>query len=292
MNRFVGQFLSTPINLLPADWITIAYLAITGVLIVIFRKNLARWYIYLLARTALTLAILLLSFTPESWPPLFQILHDWYPLATIPTFYREVEPLTQMIFQGYLDDKVLKWEDRLFKGQPSIYLSERFPSTGLSGFLHLGYFSYYPIVYSLAGRLYFQGRHEAFYETVFAEILVFNVCLIWYLFTPVAGPRYMFEKIKGNLAEGFFHRLTHAIVSRGSSKGTAFPSSHCAVAVIVLLCAARYDLLVFIIVCPFCFGLVIGTIYGRFHYAVDAIIGTVLACVTFGIAPIVYRLLL
>ena len=284
--------LAISIDLLPSDWITIFYLSITAVLIAIFRKNLARWPIYLLVHIALVIGILSLSAAPKALPPVLQVLRDAYPLATIPAFYWGIAQLTQLIFRDYFDSLIVRWDDWLFKIQPSIALSKRYPSVILSEFLHLCYFSYYGIVVFLGAVLYLQGRYDAFHNTVFAEIFTFNVCLIWYIFMPVTGPRYDPEKIGGTLANGFFYKLTHAILSRASSKGTAFPSSHVAIAVVVLLCAARYDLISFLILLPLCVGLVIGTVYGRFHYAADAIAGTVLGCAIFCIAPTVYQWLL
>ena len=246
-----------------------------------------------MARVGVICGLLSLAFISEdALPPPLRILRDWYPIATIPIFYLEIPPLTQMVLQGYFDDKIIEWEGRLFNGQPSIYLSERFPSRWFSELLHLCYFSYYPIVFGLATLLYLQGRHEAFHEVVFAEILTFNLCLIWYIFMPVMGPRYKFEKITGPLAAGSIFRLVHMVLSNASSKGTAFPSSHCAIGVIVVLCAALYHPIAFTILCPFGVGLVVGTVYGRFHYALDAIIGTLLAIIVFGAAPYLYRWLL
>ncbi len=277
----------------PSDWITIAYLAITGVLICIFHKNLRWWAIYVVAHAGAIYGLLLLAFNPEDSLSLpLQMLRDWYPIATILIFYLEIPPLAQMVMQRYLDDKIIGFEERLFRGQPSMYLSRRFSSRWISELLHLCYFSYYPIVVGLVGVLYFQGRHEAFHEVVFAEILTFNSCLIWYIFMPVMGPYYKFEKISGPLADGLFFRLVHMILSSAASKGTAFPSSHCAIGVIVVLYAAHYQPLVFTILCPFGVGLIVATVYARIHYAVDAILGTVLAIVVFVAAPYLYRLLL
>ena len=277
----------------PSDWITIFYLAITGVLACIFHKNLRWWGIYVAGRVGVISGLLWLALIPEDSLSIpLQILRDCYPIATILIFYLEIPPLAQMVLQGYLDDKIIELEGRLFNGQPSIYVSERFPSKWLSELLHLCYFSYYPIVFGLAAMLYFQGRHEAFHEVVFGEVLTFNLCLIWYIFMPVMGPYYKFEKIGGSLADGFFFKLVHMILSNAASKGTAFPSSHCAIGAIVVLYAARYDLVAFAIMCPFGVGLVIGTVYARMHYAVDAILGTVLAVVIFGAAPYLYRFLL
>ena len=185
---------SNIINVLhPSDWITIIYLAITGVLACIFHKNLRWWGIYVVVHAGVICGLLWLAFIPEDSLSLpLQVLRDWYPIATILIFYLEIPPLAQMVLRRYLDDKIIEFEGGLFNGQPSFYLSERFPSRWLSEFLHLCYFSYYSIVVALAGILYFQGRHGTFHEVVFAEVLTFNLCLIWYILMPVLGPYYKF----------------------------------------------------------------------------------------------------
>ena len=275
-------------NLLPSDWITILYLAVSSALMLIFHRNLGRWYIFLSIHIVAILGILSLHFVTSPLSPLLQFVRDWYALGTILIFYWGVKPLTQMVFQGTFDDWIVRWENRLFNGQPSTYLSARFPSVALSEYLHLCYLSYYFIPVSLPAMLYFRGKGEAFFETLFAELFTFNICLIWYIFMPVAGPRYFEEKIKEPLSNAPLCKLTHTILSRASTKGTAFPSSHSAVAIVVLLCAARYDLVSFVILFPFCTGLVVGTVYGRFHYALDAVAGVFLGVLTFGLYPIVY----
>lgn len=273
-------------NFLPYDWVAIGYLALTGMLILIFHKNVARWSLYLLTRALWIAGIISLTFVNEGMPLPLQFLRDWYPLSTIAIFYFEMGKLTQMVFQRYFDETVIRWEKRVFKGMPSLELSDRFPSIILSEILHLCYFSYYVIAVFLAAWLYFGGRIGPFQETVFAETLTFNLSLLCYPFLPATGPRYLFEKIQGKLSKGFFFRLTHSIVSRGSSKGTAFPSSHVSLSVIVLLYALRYDSTAFLILLPMCIGLALGTVYGRFHYAIDALVGAVLGGIVFGITTI------
>ena len=270
-------------NFLPYDWVAIGYLALTGMLILVFHKNVVRWYLYLLTRALWVAGIVSLTFVNERMPFPLQFLRDWYPLSTIAIFYFEMGKLTQMVFQRYFDETVIRWEKRVFKGMPSLELSDQFPSIILSEILHLCYFSYYVIAVFLAAWLYFGGRIIPFQETVFAETLTFNLSLLCYPFLPATGPRYLFEKIQGKLSKGFFFRLTHSIVSRGSSKGTAFPSSHVSLSVIVLLYALRYDSTAFLILLPMCIGLTLGTVYGRFHYAIDALVGAALAGIVFGI---------
>ena len=103
--------------------------------------------VYLIHIVAI-LGILSLHFVPNPLPPLLQFVRDWYALGTILLFYWGVKPLTQMVFQGLFDDRIIRWENRLFNGQPSTYLSERYPSVALSEYLHLCYLSYYFIPFS------------------------------------------------------------------------------------------------------------------------------------------------
>ena len=274
-------------NLLSYDWCAIGYLAITGVLILIFHKNVVRWYLYLLFRGCVIAGILSITFIQGTLPSPWQFIRDWYPLSTIALFYFEMGKLTQMAFNRFFDDTVIRWEKRVFKGMPSITLSDKFPSLLLSEYLHFCYFSYYVIAIFLAAWLYFQGKAVPFQETVFAETLTFNLSLLCYPLIPAAGPRYHYDKIEGKLSAGFFFKLTHAILSAGSSKGTAFPSSHVSLSVIVLLCALRYDTTAFLILLPFCTGLTLGTVYCRFHYAIDALAGAGLATLIFFITLVV-----
>ncbi len=275
-------------NFLPYDWVAIGYLAITGVLLTVFHKNVGHWYRYLIARGLCIIGIILLTRVDASMPLPLRFLRDWYPLSTIALFYFEMGNLTQMVFQRYFDDTVIRWEKKIFRGMPSLELSSRFSSLILSEVLHCCYFSYYVIAVFLAAWLYFDGRLVPFQETVFAETLTFNLSLLCYPFLPATGPRYIFEKIEGKLSSGFFFKLTHSILSRGSSKGTAFPSSHVSLSVIVLLCAFRYDSTAFLILLPMCVGLTLGTVYGRFHYAIDALVGAVLAGVVYAIVLVLY----
>jgi membrane-associated phospholipid phosphatase len=100
-----------------------------------------------------------------------------------------------------------------------------------------------------------------------------------FTFFPVAGPHYQFPVIGGHLSEGFFYELVHLVLEDGGSKGAAFPSSHVAVAVTILLVSWRHDRLVATVLAPFVIGLTISTVYGRFHYGIDALAGVLTAVV-------------
>ncbi|WP_428277401.1 phosphatase PAP2 family protein [Candidatus Palauibacter sp.] len=93
---------------------------------------------------------------------------------------------------------------------------------------------------------------------------------------PVAGPRYEFVQIGGEIGEGTLFGIVHGILETGSSKGTAFPSSHIAASLAGVVAAGREDRRWFRLLLVPELALTAGTVYGRFHYAVDALAGILL----------------
>ena len=79
--------------------------------------------------------------------------------------------------------------------------------------------------------------------------------------------------------------LVHWVLRHGSSVGTAFPSSHVAVAVTVLLLARNYGRTAFLCLLALVPGLAVGAVYGGFHYAVDTVAGTLLALIVWRLVP-------
>lgn len=268
-------------NLLPCHWLIIGYLGLTGVFILVWCKNVTYWYLHLVGRVLLILGVLQIASWQTSQPVPLQFMQDWYPLLTIPGFYIEMRALTQMVFRGYFDEKVIHWEKQVFKGMPSLSLSRHLPSLLISEFLHFCYLLHYCLAGFLPAWFYFQNEIEIFQKIVFAETCIIHLGLLWYPFFPCAGPRYLFEKIQGKLADGFFFKIAHTILEVGSSKGTAFPSSHVSLSMIILFLALRYDTTAFLVLLPLCSGLTLGTVYGRFHYAIDALAGFILAGIVF-----------
>lgn len=275
-------------HLHPSDWITIFYLGVTGALIAARRRHVPAWTWHLLARTTIIASILAL--VAASTPPGggLTMLRDWYPFATMAAFYWELRALTSLVRPRCLDAEAMKWEERLFGGQPSRSLSERLPWPLFSELLHVCYASYYVIAVALPLLFYVSGKVQLFDETVFAEVLICNVCFLAFVFMPVAGPRYETPPIASALRRGPFYRLAHAVVSRGSSRGTAFPSLHAALTLVVLVYGFRHNSAAFFLLLPLGTGLVVGAVYGRFHYAVDMLAGLAVGAVVAAVAPGLY----
>src|SRR5262249_51569146 len=72
-------------------------------------------------------------------------------------------------------------------------------------------------------------------------------------------------------------RLAAWLLDHGDSWGAAFPSSHVAAAVVATGMVLRHWRRLGLTLLPFTTGLVPATVYGQFHYAVDALAGLAVA---------------
>lgn len=218
-----------------------------------------------------------------------RFLRIFLPVVVTPVLYTELATLNQLVAPGYLDGAVQGWELALFGEQLSITAAERVPAPWLSELLHAGYFSYYLVVPGAAVVVYLHGGERGLARLTIAVALAFFVCYMCFAVFPVAGPRYEFARITGPPSEGPVFRLVHGVLEAGSSKGTAFPSSHVAAAAAALLACRRDAPRWFWVFLPAVALLTAGTVYGRFHYAVDALAGLVVAFAAWAAVPALQR---
>lgn len=137
-------------------------------------------------------------------------------------------------------------------------------------------------------------RHEFwfFYELTFAILLTLLSGYVTHAIIPVYGPRDITPKINDKRSERVFFKLVHNLLSKGSAAGTAagtaFPSGHTSATVVVLLMTWYLHTLLFYLLLPIGVGLIISTIYGRFHYVTDVIIGIGYAIMAFLVTVAIY----
>jgi membrane-associated phospholipid phosphatase len=214
-------------------------------------------------------------------------VRDWLPLALGPFLYIELRWLVPGAGRPYRDLLVQGWELSLFGGQPSTTWAPAMPSVVLSELLHFCYASYYLLVYLPPLLLYLRGHREGFARTMLALTFVYGSCFTAYLFFPVEGPRF----IVGPAAapEGPIRSFVLHLLAAGSSRGTAFPSSHIAASVVAALCALHFQRGVGAIVALLTLGLALGTVYGGFHYAVDGIAGVAVGVAAWVLAEVAWR---
>ena len=256
--------------------LTIAYLAVTAVLIVLEGRALPGWPWVVMAHTGLCVVLMgLLRRGPLSGIALMML--DWHPLVLFPALYKEVEWLAAAIGDWRLTTRIPAIEAALFRGQPSLYLSEYLVSVPLSEFLHACYLAYVLVIPTVAGYWYVSGRRRAFAELMLLLAAVMFGSYLFFVLFPVDSPYYRFERLGPPFSGHVFFDLVQEVSSRGGARGGAFPSAHVSGAVVVWLVAWRHQPRLAGWLSPWIAGLMVATVYGRFHYAVDTIAGVSLA---------------
>ncbi|KPK55592.1 MAG: hypothetical protein AMS21_13480 [Gemmatimonas sp. SG8_38_2] len=263
----------------PADLVFIAYVSFTGVLLAAFGWKLepGLWIGLTLTHIALVLFGLWVSGLPPRGRSIGGFFRDAYPIASVVYLYWELRYLALLFTDGYHDDVILWLEEAIFGEQLAMTLSQHFPFFWLSELMHFFYASYWFLLPLALVMLYARNNLSGFRSLVFAETVVYFGCYLIFMFWPVTGPHYQFPIISGELADGAMYKWVHWMLEDGGSKGAAFPSSHVAVAVAVSLVTWRVDRLVWAVTLPFVIGLTISTVYGRFHYGIDALAGILAA---------------
>jgi membrane-associated phospholipid phosphatase len=230
-------------------------------------------------------AVALLARRPLPRRPVPRFVRIAYPILLMPVLYGELRILDQLLFRGFFDPAVQGWEQALFGTQLSVAAAQALPFAWLSVFLHLGYVSYYFVVPVALIAVFVSGGAAALERAVTTIALAFFVCYLFFAVFPVAGPRYLFPPLAGPPGRGEVYTFVHSLLDRGSSKGTAFPSSHVAASVSALLVTWRDGRRAFGWLLVPVTALVVGTVYGRFHYGVDALAGLAVAAAAFAATP-------
>lgn len=203
-------------------------------------------------------------------------IHAYYPILFLMPFYASIGLLNDAVGLDRIlphDAMVQRWEAALFGGQVSYTWIRDAPSVFWSGLLHFSYFLYYPIVLGGPVLLAWKRGLPATHRVVFATMLAFILCYVTFLLFPVAGPNYVFPHPTGPVRDVWSARLVYGVLAGGSSVGAAFPSSHVAAPVAVVLALWRvWPALARAFTVPTAL-LTVATVYCQMHYAVDALAG-------------------
>jgi membrane-associated phospholipid phosphatase len=267
----------------PPERLSAGYFALTALFVPVSGASLREWWPTVALHLAIVaVALWLLPRLPQTERA--GILRAWLPVLGLPLVYGEVALLNDLFTTGYYDQPVQRWEAAVFGSQLSVTLRAMLPWKPLSEYLHFGYFGYYVLVPLLLGVLYARGEYSAFRAALTTILATFYFCYLVFIVFPVAGPWYHFPRPDPADVGWFFPFVIRRVLATGASQGAAFPSSHVAAAVISWLLAwhlARPLFWSYALIVP---ALVVGTVYGGFHYAIDALAGVGVAICAWGVA--------
>ena len=293
-----------PRGLWPVEWLTIAYCAITSILLI------AQWPLLHHPETMVVQRATIVLCTMAVWG-----FYTLQPMRMV-TFARITMQMGLLAYwypETYefnctfanLDHVFAGLDASLFDCQPSIVFSQLCPWDWFSEALNMGYFAYYPMIALV--MFYYFFRCNAHYERAsFVVMCSFFIYYLIYIMVPVAGPQFYFVAVDpadvaaarfpelgtyfaqhtemltapGN-ADGLFYGLVHSAQEAGERPTAAFPSSHIGITFILLYLTFPRSRKLFAVLLPIALLLTLATVYIQAHYLVDAIAGVLSSVVVY-----------
>jgi hypothetical protein len=264
-------------GVLATDRLTLGFIVLFAAILLAHAGEVESLPWLLLGDALVVVLVLLLPRLPAEGV-VADVLGGAYPLILASAFYWQLGDMHLDV--GRLHDALVqRWELAVFGSQVSATWHVRAPYPLLSAALHLCYGLYYWILLLVPLWFLIRGNREAFRRTVFCSALALYVCYLVFAVFPVAGPYFVFPQPTGAVVANWPARYVYFMLATGSSIGTAFPSSHIATSWITVYAAWRDARRLALVLAPVAVGLALGTVYGQFHYAVDALAGALLAVV-------------
>lgn len=190
-------------------------------------------------------------------------------------FYTAVARITPALGLALRDGPLLAIDERLFGKTPAI-LCERAATAWLTDVMCVCYLTYH--VYLCIAVAYAALVASTARRQLSAYLFTgFVIGFAGYLLVPAIGPALAFpELFKDPLPGGVPTRLISELMAVGSSRYDTFPSLHVLITCILLDHDFRYVRRRFWIMLGPALGLLISTIYLRYHYGVDVLVAFVL----------------
>ncbi|HVY63724.1 MAG TPA: phosphatase PAP2 family protein [Gammaproteobacteria bacterium] len=215
--------------------------------------------------TSRALAVLRLGYAPLIFTPL----------------YRQTATLWPALYERPFDPWLVRAEQALWGGQPSLAFAQHAPWPWLSELLCLAYFTYYLFVPAVLFTALFTRGYAASERAIFATTTCFCCCYTLFWLFPVIGPLYWFPPNAGPALYGgyVFNHLLYMVTSRGEVPAGAFPSSHIAVALLLTIQARRVAPRLFPFMLAVTALMCAAVVYLKAHYLVDVPAGILVGLV-------------
>jgi len=257
------------------DRMVIGYSLLMVVIIAILGRPLTHYADEMAFYAAMaTLALLIVRYVDETSSRWHAFLRLLYPAMMITFFYRATGGQIFLLFDHFFDYQVVAWEKSLLGMEPTLFVDKHLLNTWSTEILSFCYFCYYLMFPGFLIALFLRREHRMIRDFLAAACLTFFVSYLLFWLYPVEGPRWHFAGQYLNEIEGpVFRPLVEFVINNAAVRGGAIPSSHTGVALIVMLFCFRYFRRVGWLLLPIVIGLAAGTVWGRFHYLSDVIVG-------------------
>ncbi|MEW5795362.1 MAG: phosphatase PAP2 family protein [Candidatus Zixiibacteriota bacterium] len=262
----------------PVDWIVLNYCLLMALVIVVLGRPLARYadeLAFYLSTAALT--VLIVRFVDETQGNRRRFVRLLYPAMLFTLFYRVTGGQMELVFDRLFDAHIVALESSLFGLEPTLYIDQKLLNVWVTEVLSFCYFTYYLIVPGFLVPAFVRGDSKIIREYLAAASLTFFVSYLIFWLYPVEGPRWHLAGQYVNPVDGpLFRQLVTYVIDNAAVRGGAMPSSHTGVALVTLMFCYRYYRKAAWWLLPIVIGLALGTVWGRFHYVSDVVVGAVI----------------
>jgi membrane-associated phospholipid phosphatase len=229
-----------------------------------------------------TLAVLLaagaiLYGTPRLKKPLRVTVRAGAIIALISFLFSAVSGLQHMLIPGWMDAELITFETR-FTGEELSHILERITNPVLTEWLMASYVIYIPLMPFTAWVVYRYGGETQVYAFLFSILAVNLLCDIGFIVYPIASQLFFDpDQYTMPLTGGIFTDMAEWIRANEHYPGGSFPSPHNAAGTVMFIFLWRTHRRWAAVMTPFLLSIPMATVYGRFHYVSDAIVGIALS---------------
>jgi hypothetical protein len=260
-----------------SEWIAACYFA--SLLLPIAISGVTRSKRVLLCAASLGAlgVVIAVSALPDG--PVLRIVRDWAPGVYLIAGYRlpgQLYTAPNERLERWLSD----WDHRMLGPRSPAVVTH--PPRALAEYLELAYLLCYPLVPALFAILYFSSPGAAassvsdrFWSVVLLAAFVCYGLLPW---LPTRPPR---QLAGPELEPRGIRRLNLAVLSHVSVRVNTLPSGHVAASVAASLAVAPTIPGLGAAAGVLALSIAVASVLGRYHYAVDAILGAIVAIVAF-----------
>ncbi len=289
--------------LFAVDLLTVSFSAALALLALAFSSRIPHWRLVAGVSTAIVAGLPLLALARHQlrWRVLV-FLHDWAfaPLAYV--LYLEMQLVVGPIHGSWIIDDVLIRADRWLFGTDPGALLDRFATPLLTEILQIAYTSFYLLMVAVGAELWATRDRERFHFYAFSCAVGFITSFLGYLAAPAVGPRFTifdYFTVARELPGLYLTPALRTFVDGGGlvpsglpldkvvalAPRDVFPSGHTMMTLIAIYWTWRFRERIRWVITVTGSLLIVGTVYLRYHYAVDVIAGAVLAACCLAVTP-------
>ena len=263
----------------PFDSGVIIYSLLMISVILILGRPLSQYYDELSFYSFTTgLAVLIVNYLREDRSRIEALVRLLYPAILFTFFYRTTDGTMFLVFDRFKDLQLAGFEASILGVNPTLYIDKYLLNPWVTELLSFCYFSYYLMIPVFLLILFFTRREELLKQSQTAILVTFFFSYMLFFLYPIEGPRWHFASVYENAVTGFIFRdVVNYVIATGAVRGGCMPSTHFAVAVVILMYCFRHFKKTAYFVLPVVLGLGAGTVWGRFHYVSDVIVGGAIA---------------